>query len=120
MIVPLPFDVRIIFAPRFESVRVDVAVMAPPKNEVPETYVVPCTAKPVEGEVVPTPTLPFVSIVIFTAPVLPFQNWIGAILFTPNVKAPASIPVARVSAAVVAERPKYADCCEFLSQILEA
>ena len=38
--------------------RVDVAVIAPPKNPVPLTYEFPCTANRAEGLVVPMPTKP--------------------------------------------------------------
>ena len=37
---------------------VEVAVIAPPKNAVPEVYELPCTASEAPGVVVPTPTLP--------------------------------------------------------------
>lgn len=43
------------------TVRVEVAVIAPPKNAVPEVYWFPCIAKVAEGVVVPTPTLPLAS-----------------------------------------------------------
>lgn len=35
--VPEPLEVRIILRPRLDRVRVEVAVMAPPKKAVPET-----------------------------------------------------------------------------------
>src|SRR3989344_5164844 len=46
---------------KLEKVSEDVAVSAPPKKEVPETYELPWTENLFEGVVVPMPTLPVVA-----------------------------------------------------------
>ncbi|MEK6877685.1 MAG: hypothetical protein AABZ49_03585 [Thermoproteota archaeon] len=56
---PLVSRVRNIFLPIPDRVMEDeVAVMAPPKKEVPEVYRLPWIERVVAGEVVPMPTRP--------------------------------------------------------------
>ncbi len=49
-----------VFAAVADEVKVEVAVIAPPKKEVPEWYELPWTEKVKAGEEEPMPTLPFV------------------------------------------------------------